>query len=135
MARENAQLKRSLLDIEMKLGKLKKENDIAKRLHEENANLKLILKETHDGLESLSVDMKLLKPKVNGLQSGESALHQAVEDIRKKLHRHLASNKELKENQVKNYKSNLDVIENTKLKDDIRKLQDENARLKVTFTL
>eukprot|EP00826_Nyctotherus_ovalis_P012723 TRINITY_DN13389_c0_g1_i8.p1 TRINITY_DN13389_c0_g1~~TRINITY_DN13389_c0_g1_i8.p1 ORF type:complete len:205 (-),score=46.42 TRINITY_DN13389_c0_g1_i8:160-774(-) len=114
----------------MKFSTLKKENDAARRLHEENADLRLLLKETHDGLESLSVDMKPLKPKMNGLQSDNSALYQIIEDIRKKLHHHLANSKELKENQAKNYRSNLDVIENKRLKDDIRKLQDENAKLK-----
>eukprot|EP00826_Nyctotherus_ovalis_P012722 TRINITY_DN13389_c0_g1_i7.p1 TRINITY_DN13389_c0_g1~~TRINITY_DN13389_c0_g1_i7.p1 ORF type:complete len:349 (-),score=74.92 TRINITY_DN13389_c0_g1_i7:433-1479(-) len=133
IVRENAQLKRSLLDVEMKFSTLKKENDAARRLHEENADLRLLLKETHDGLESLSVDMKPLKPKMNGLQSDNSALYQIIEDIRKKLHHHLANSKELKENQAKNYRSNLDVIENKRLKDDIRKLQDENAKLKVTL--
>lgn len=131
--RENNQLKKSITDIELKFSKLKNEYDTLKiqksqtkqidttKPQEENIKLRSILALTYDSLESLSA--RVHKLKVNESQS----FYQFIEDIKVKLHPYMGSNRELKENCEGSY------LENAKLKEDLRKFQNENERLKVFY--
>jgi len=140
--RENNQLKKSITDIELKFSKLKNEYDILRihnnqikdtnsstkqidliKLREENMKLRSLLATTHDSLESLSVNIRLLKPKVNKSQS----LCNSIDDIKAKLNSYLGNSRGLKENHEGSY------LENARLKEDMKKLQDENEELKVTL--
>lgn len=96
---------------------------------EENAKLKLVLNETYDMLEKLSIKVKYTKTKPSEIKSENEKLYQAIENIKKKLHRN--ANAKGSYDMSKNEHGN--QIENEKLKEDISKLQSENNKLKVAL--